>query len=126
MMSSTMSTEEPVRPRGTFWVRLFFTLLFCGIGLSAVVTQRANFQLGRSRSMYANKYVHQIDASGIDAIAIGVFIIAIGVINLSLGIEGPRRIPVFWLGVTLFAAPVLYALGKSAVAIYELIQIATS
>lgn len=119
-IDSAMSTNEHGHPRGTFWVRLFFTILFCGLGLWFAITGRAKFLMGGSQSQVSNARVTQVDATGFDAVAIGLVAIALGVINLALGIAGPRRIPVFWIGVAILAVPVLYGLGKVGIAIYEL------
>jgi glucose dehydrogenase len=62
-----------------------------------------------------------VDASGLDAVAIGSAVIGLGVINLALGIRSRRRIHVFWMGAALFLLPTLYGLWKVALGIYQLV-----
>src|ERR1041384_5639796 len=94
-----------------FRARLIGTILLCGLGLWFALSGRAKFSLGGDPdSPHNQKHVIPVNAAGLDAIAIGTFIIGLGVINLALGIRGPRRIPVFWIGAALFLAAVLYGI----------------
>ena len=89
--------------------RVIGTILLCGIGLWFAVTRHAKFLFGGDPdSTYRRSGIVHVDATGIDAVAIGAVFIALGIINLSIGIRDRRRIPVFWTGAGLFVATVLY------------------
>lgn len=91
--------------------RLVGTILLCGIGLWFALTGRARFGLGGDPdSSFRRSGVVRVNATGLDAVAIGAVFVAIGIINLSIGIPGRRRIPVFWTGVALLGATLLYGL----------------
>ena len=98
---------------------LIGSLVLFAAGGCVVVTQRANFLFGGDD--YNPRRGIPVDATGLDAIAIGTAIIGAGVLNLAQGIRDRRRIAVFWLGAALFLTPVLYGLSKAALAVYQLI-----
>ena len=89
--------------------RVIGTVLLCGIGLWIAIAQHAKFMLGGDpQSTFKRDRVVHVNATGLDAVAIGAVFIALGIINLSIGIRDRRRIPVFWTGAVLFLATVLY------------------
>ena len=104
-----------------FYGRLLGSLVLFGLGGWFVVTQEASFRLGGTDGGTGTRRGTFVDATGLDATAIGCLIIGLGVINLALGIRSGRRIPVFWVGAVLFLAPVLYGLGKFALDVYQFI-----
>ena len=98
------------------------SLLLAAPGLWFAITQKANFRLGGTDGGTGTRRGTFVNATGLDAIAIGFVFIGLAVINLALGIRSRRRIPVFWLGAVLFLAPVLYGLGKFALDVYQFIS----
>lgn len=104
--------------RGEPAIRVFFTVLLCGLGLYFAITQEAAFMLGGDDLSEGE----HIDAAGWDAVAIGVFFIALGILNLALAIRGSRRIPVFWTGAGLLLASLLYGLLKALLGIASLFE----
>jgi hypothetical protein len=104
--------------RSIDYARLAGTILLCAVGLWFAVTGRAKFGLGGDPDSPSkrNAVVH-VDAVGLDAVAIGAVFVALGIVNLSLGIRGPRRIPVFWAGAGLMAATFIYGAVQVALAI---------
>jgi len=106
-MASGITTVA--RPGGALMgVRLFFTILFCALGLWFAATGRAKFNLGGDDD--GRRAIH-VDARGLDAAAIGAFFIGLGVVNLALGIRGDRRIAVFWIGVAIIGAAAVYGIA---------------
>jgi len=88
------------------YVRLAFTVLFFGFGAWYAVTREARFDVGGDDN--SNRRAIHVDAHGLDAVVVGAVFVALGLLNLALGIPGPSRIPVFWAGLALLAAAVLY------------------
>ena len=88
------------------YVRLAFTVLFFGFGAWCAVTREARFDIGGDD--LSNRHAIHVDAHGTDAVVVGAVFVALGLLNLALGIPGPSRIPVFWAGLALLAATVLY------------------
>src|SRR5262245_32746930 len=113
----------PMTRRSTaFYGRLLGSLFLFALGAWFVVTERATFRFGgRDNPTSASQVGIPVDASGLDAVAIGTAIIGLGVINLALGIRSRRRILVFWVGAALFLLPILYGLGKFALDVYQLV-----
>lgn len=105
--------------RGEPAIRLIFTALLCGLGLYFAITQQTGFMLGGDDDFSEGLHV---DATGWDAVAIGVFFIALGILNLALAIRGSRRIPVFWAGAGVLMASLLYGMLKAALAIMSLFE----
>jgi hypothetical protein len=104
-----------------FAARLIATLFLSALGLWFAITPWADFLLGGNiRRPYKRNRVIFVDATGWDAVAIGCVFIALGIINLALGIRGPRRIPVFWVGAGLLIATILYGAAKAVIAIASL------
>lgn len=93
--------------------RLVGSVVLWAVGLGFALARHAKFTLGGSRFRRGMP----VDATGLDAIAIGCFFLALGILNLALGIRGPRRIPVFWAGAGLFLARVLYGIVQAAMAV---------
>ena len=122
-MTTAHKPVEASKRRGTaFHGRLLGSLFLFALGAWFVVTQNANFRLGgRKNPTSVSQRGISVDASGLDAIAIGSAVIGLGVINLALGIRSRRRIPVFWVGAALFMLPILYGLWKFALDIYQLV-----
>jgi hypothetical protein len=104
-----------------FNARSVGSLLLFGLGGWYVATQKAYFTLGGTDGGTGTRRGTLVNATGLDAVAIGSLIIGLGVINLALGIRSQRRIPVFWVGAALFSWPVLYGLGKFALDVYQFI-----
>ena len=104
--------------RGEAALRLIFTLILCGYGLWVAIRQETGFTLGGEAF---SEGLH-VDATGLDAVVIGVVFIAVGILNLALAIRGPRRIPVFWTGAGLMLASVLYGTVKALLAIMSLFE----
>jgi hypothetical protein len=96
--------------------RLLGSIVLWGVGLWFTLTQHAKFLWGGSRSRRGIL----VNATGLDAIAIGLFFVSLGIINLALGIRSDRRIAVFWVGAGLFLATVAYGLTKATVAVSTL------
>ena len=88
------------------YVRLAFTVLFFGFGAWYAVTREARFDVGGDDN--SNRRAIHVDAHGLDAVVVGAVFVALGLLNLALGIPGPSRIPVFWAGLALLAATILY------------------
>ncbi|HSP16048.1 MAG TPA: hypothetical protein VLV78_14985 [Thermoanaerobaculia bacterium] len=102
--------------------RLIGTILLCGIGLWFAVTGHSKFILGGDPdSPTYKKNPIYVDAHGLDAAAIGCFFISLGIINLSLGVRGPKRIPVFWAGAGLMIATFLYGIAQAVMAVVALV-----
>jgi hypothetical protein len=97
-----------------FYGRLAGSLFLFGLGALMAFSGRANFNLG------SRKRPVLVDATGLDAIAIGCVFIGLAVINLALGIRGPERIKVFWSGAAIFLASLLYGLYQAVQAIATL------
>jgi hypothetical protein len=90
------------------YLRLVGSLLFFGLGAWYAVSGEARFQLGGD-DLSNRKAIH-VNAHGMDAVAIGCVFVAAGLVNLALGLRGPARLRVFWAGVALLGAAVLYGL----------------
>ena len=104
--------------KGEAAIRILFTVLLCGMGLWYAINQETGFLLGGETDTEA---IH-VDATGFDAVVVGAVFIAVGIINLALAIAGPRRIPVFWTGVGLLLATVVYGMLKVIVAVVSLFE----
>ena len=101
-----------------FRARLLGTIPLCALGLWFAITRQTGFLLGGdpSSSLKSNGVMH-VNATGLDAVAIGCFFIALGIINLALGVRGPRRIPVFWTGAGLMLATFAYGIVQAVLAV---------
>lgn len=116
------SSVAPKRRGPEFYGRLLGSLFLFAMGSWFVITQQANFRLGgQDNPTLESEKGTPVDASGLDAVAIGCAVIGLGTINIALGIASRRRIPVFWLGAALFVLPVLYGLWKLALDVYQFI-----
>ena len=103
------------------------SLVLIGLGLWFVIARDANFRLGgRENPTTQSERGIRVDASGLDAVAIGCAVIGLGVITFALGMRSRRRIPVFWLGAALFVLPILYGLWKIARDVYQFIMAVSS
>jgi hypothetical protein len=127
-MRKDAETAERIAKRQSveFNGRLVGSLVLFALGGWFAVTQRASFTLGGTEGGTGTRRGTFVDASGLDAIAIGCLIIGLGVINIALGMHSRRRLPVFWAGAALFLWPVLYGLGKFALDVYQFITEAQS
>jgi hypothetical protein len=112
-----------MKQRGTaFYGRLLGSLFLFALGAWFVVTQRATFRFGGRDNPTSVRHLGiPVDASGLDAVAIGTAIIGLGVINLALGIRSRRRILVFWIGAALFLLPILYGIWNFALDFYQIV-----
>lgn len=99
-------------------VRVFITIIFCALGSWAIIGQRAKFNLGGDDNS-SRRAIH-VDAHGVDAIAIGVFVFGAGIVNLAAGLRDHRRIPIFWTGAALMAIPVVYGIVLAVQAVVSL------
>jgi hypothetical protein len=88
--------------------RLVGSVVLFAIGGWYAVTHEARFVLGGND--LSNRGAVNVNAQGLDAVAIGCVFVALGLVNLALGIRGRARIPVFWAGAALLAATALYGL----------------
>jgi hypothetical protein len=86
--------------------RLVGSVLLFAIGGWYAITHQARFVLGGND--LSNRGAVNVDAHGLDAVAIGCVFLALGLVNLALGIRGRARIPVFWAGAALLASSALY------------------
>jgi ABC-type uncharacterized transport system permease subunit len=100
--------------------RLVGSLVLFGIGAWIVATQETGFELGGSRRPTSAHQGIWVDATGLDAIAIGGVFIGLAGINLALGIRSQTRIKVFWCGAAVLLAALLYGLARAVGAIAEL------
>jgi hypothetical protein len=102
----------PKSAHAQFNARLLFSIPFWAVGLWMALRQRAEFTFGGDPDSPVRRDWIPVDASGLDAIAIGCAFIAVGIVNLAIGIRGDRRIPVFWIGVVLLAATAVYGIAQ--------------
>lgn len=119
--SGTSASVASKRRGVAFYGQLFGSLFLFALGGWFVITQSATFRLGGKRNPTMSQRGISVDASGLDAVAIGSAVIGLGVINLALGIRSRRRIPVFWFGAALFLLPILYGLWKAGLDVYQVI-----
>jgi hypothetical protein len=117
----TAANKAAKRRSADFNARIIASLLLFALGGWFVVTQEANFRLGGRDGGTGSRRGTVVDATGVDAVAIGTFIISLGVINLALGMRSERRKTVFWIGAALFLLPIAYGLGKFALDVYQFI-----
>jgi hypothetical protein len=94
-----------------FYGRLAGSLFLFGLGAWMAFSGRASFNLRR------RNHPVWVDATGLDAIAIGSVFIGLAVVNLALGVRGPERIKVFWWGAAIMLASLLYGLYQAFQAI---------
>ena len=102
----------PKSENAEFNARLLFSIPFWGLGLWMAIRQRAQFTLGGDPDSPTRRNWIPVDASGWDAIVIGLAFIAVGLLNFALGIRGPQRIPVFWLGLALLGGSAVYGIAQ--------------
>ena len=85
------------------------SVLLFAIGGWYAVTREARFQLGGDD--LSNRHPIHVDAHGLDAVAIACVFLGLGAVNLALGIRGRARLPVFWTGIAVLGAAVVYGLS---------------
>lgn len=109
-----MSARRPSSPRRQrFYGAVLGTLFLFGLGGWYAITRQAHFHFGGNpNAPMAKAHATTVAAHGWDAVAIGNVFVALGCLNLALGMSGRARKPVFCVGLGLFAASLLYGLGK--------------
>jgi len=89
--------------------RLIGSVVLFAIGGWYAITHEARFVLGGSD--LSNRGAVNVNAHGLDAVAIGCVFLGLGLVNLALGLRERRaRLGVFWAGAAVLAATVLYGL----------------
>jgi hypothetical protein len=118
----TAAKKTAKRRSADFNARIVASVLLFALGGWYVVTQEAHFRLGGRTGGTGSRRGTFVDATGVDAVAIGTFIISLGVINLALGMRSERRKAVFWVGAALFLLPIVYGLGKVALDVFQFVN----
>jgi hypothetical protein len=99
----------PRSPNAELLLRFVTSLFFWGIGIWFLLAGRADFLLGGDDQ---GQRAINVDATGFNAIAIACAFFAVGIINLAVGIRTGVRIPVFWAGVALLGATIIYGIAQ--------------
>jgi len=99
--------------------QMFSACLFAW-GLWIAVTGRARFDVGGSE--HGTSRPVRIDAEGLDAIVIGIFIMGIGLLGVVQYMTGKRalRLPLAYLALTMVGGSLLYGGALAARALWRL------
>lgn len=98
-------------------VRVFsFGIFVWGVWITW--TQRTRFDIGGSETGTSRPI--RVNAEGVDAIFIGVFIMGIGILGIAQTLKRPFRVPAIIAGLIALLVPVIYAAIQASLAIYAM------
>ena len=83
-------------------------------------TQRARFDIGGSETGTSRPI--RVNAEGVDAIFIGVFIMGVGILGIAQTLKRPFRVPAIVTGLVALLVPVRYATIQASLAIYSILS----
>lgn len=96
-------------------VRVFsFGIFVWGVWITW--TQRTRFDIGGSETGTSRPI--RVNAEGVDAIFIGVFIMGIGILGIAQTLKRPFRVPTIVTGLIALLIPVIYGVWQAGHAIY--------